>query len=164
MTSIFSGSHAQGRDVYSVLGEYAERGVFQQFQTVVERSGKTSFHFEWAFRQPYTMLWDAKKGLLVFQDFLPRMASDSLMYRELKAFIKSREDPHLPEHRRLDSERATVRTRLRQGVMSIEMTLGSFGDSAYGAGKLIQLVHEIFLFLGEYWVDYMWEHFQVNAE
>jgi hypothetical protein len=38
------------------------------------------------------------------------------------------------------------------------------GDYEYGTRKLVNLAHETFLFLSEYWADYMWENFELNME
>ena len=59
--------------------------------------------------------------------------------------------------------RATVTPRLREGVVSLELTLAD-GDFEYGTRKLVNLAHETFLFLSEYWADYMWQNFELNME
>ena len=69
----------------------------------------------------------------------------------------------MPEHRRIDPEQATLTPRLREGVVSLELTLAG-GDYEYGTRKLVNLAHEVFLFLSEYWADYMWENFELNME
>jgi hypothetical protein len=86
-----------------------------------------------------------------------------MMHRELKEFLKGRAQADVPEHRRIDPERATVTSRLRDGVLSLELTLAG-EDYEYGTRKLVNLAHELFLFLSEYWADYMWENFELNME
>jgi hypothetical protein len=149
--------------VAEVLQDYARRGVFQGCQAVPGRNYKTAFHFGWAYHQPYTLTCNPQQGKLVFVDLLPRIVNNSLIHREIKAFLKERSSPMLPEHRRVDPLRVTVKSRLVDGVLSLEMTIAD-GDYNYATTKLINLVHELFLFLNEHWADYMWENFQVSME
>ena len=66
---------------------------------------------------------------------------------------------------------AAASVRLRDGLLSLELTLtdassdaGQYTYYQYGARKIVNLTHELFLFMNEYWADYMWEHFQLNME
>jgi hypothetical protein len=113
--------------------------------------------------QPFSISVDGKRRRLVMADLLPGVERDSMMYRELKEFLKGRADADVPEHRRVDLQLAPVAARLRHGVGSLELTLVE-GDYEYGARKLVNLAHETFLFLSEYWADYMWENFELNME
>ncbi len=159
LTNAQAASHA----VANVLLAYARRGVFQDYQRVEGKNQKTAFHFGWVYDQPYTLLCDPQQQQLVFADLLPRIQSNSMMHREIKAFLKSRSDPALPEHRRLDPKRMTLKSRLSQTILSLELTLVD-GDYAQGTTRLVNLVHELFLFLHEHWADYMWENFDPTLE
>jgi hypothetical protein len=66
-----------------------------------------------------------------------------MMYRELKDFLKGRADADVPEHRRVDPQLATVTARLRDGLVSLELTLVD-GDYDNGTRKLVNLAHETF--------------------
>jgi hypothetical protein len=85
-------------------------------------------------------------------DLLPGVERDSMMYRELKEFLKGRADAGVA-HRRVDPQLAATAPRLRDGMVSLELTLVD-GDFEY----------ETFLFLSEYWADYVWENFELNME
>ncbi len=149
--------------VAEVLGAYASRGVFQDYRMVKRKADIAEFHFGWLYNQPFTLTCDLKRKRLSLPDLLPRIEKNSLMYKELKAFLKARSDPGLPDHRRVDSQLATVESRLRGGLVSIELSL--LGDDyELGTRKLVNVVHELFLFMNEYWADYMWENFRLNME
>jgi hypothetical protein len=149
--------------VGAVLQDYAERGVFKDYRAIQGRNEVAHFDFGWLYGQPFSLSCDARHQRLTLSDLLPGIKSDSMMYGELKAFLKGRAEAELPEHRRIDPDRATVTPRLRDGVMSLELTLAA-EDYEYGARKLVNLAHEMFLFLSEYWADYMWENFELNME
>jgi hypothetical protein len=149
--------------VGAVLQGYAERGVFRDYRALQGRNGVAHFDFGWLYGQPFSLSCDPKQGRLLMADLLPGIQSDSMLYRELKDFLKGRMDAELPEHRRIDPARARVAARLREGVVSLELTLAG-DDYDYGARKLVNLTHETFLFLAEYWADYMWENFELNME
>lgn len=149
--------------VGAVLQSYAERGVFKDYRASGGRNEVAHFDFGWLYGQPFSLSCDARHGRLTLSDLLPAVQGDSMMYRELKAFLKGRAEADVPEHRRVDPLRATVAPRLRDGVVSLELTLVG-GDYEYGTRKLVNLAHELFLFLSEYWADYMWENFELNME
>jgi hypothetical protein len=149
--------------VGAVLQGYAERGVFKEYRALAGKNEQSHFDFDWLYRQPFSISVDGKRRRLVMADLLPGVERDSMMYRELKDFLKGRADADVPEHRRVDPQLATVAARLRDGVVSLELTLVD-GDYEYGTRKLVNLAHETFLFLSEYWADYMWENFELNME
>ena len=149
--------------VGAVLQDYAERGVFKHYHATKGRNEVAHFDFEWLYGQPFSLSCDAKTRRLTLSDLLPAIKGDSMMYGELKAFLKGRAEADVPEHRRIDPDKASVAPRLREGVVSLELTLAG-GDYEYGTRKLVNLAHEVFLFLTEYWADYMWENFELNME
>ncbi|MGZ5199120.1 MAG: hypothetical protein ACXWC4_05055 [Telluria sp.] len=149
--------------VGAVLQRYAERGVIKDYRALAGKNEQSHFDFDWLYRQPFSITVDGKRRRLVMADLLPGVERDSMMYRELKEFLKGRADTGVPEHRRVDPQLATVAPRLRDGVVSLELTLLE-GDYEYGTRKLVNLAHETFLFLSEYWADYMWENFELNME
>ncbi len=66
------------------------------------------------------------------------------MYREFKEFLESRHDASLPEHRRIDRKKASVRASNRAGNIALTLTVRN-SDYEYATRKLIHLVHEVFL-------------------
>lgn len=100
-----------------------------------------------------------------FPVVLPNVPADSEMYSELKGFIKSRHSDKVPEHRRIDSRKAQVRSYNRGGNVSLTLTVVD-DEFEYCAGKLVNLVHEIFMaFLidGSYY-EYMVETFDLDPD
>lgn len=149
--------------VGAVLQGYAERGVFKDYRATQGRNGVAHFDFGWLYGQPFSLSCDPKQRRLVMSDLLPGIEADSMMHRELKDFLKGRMDAGLLDHRRVDPARARVSSRLREGVVSLELTLVG-DDYEYATRKLVNLAHETFLFLAEFWADYMWQNFELNME
>jgi hypothetical protein len=157
-------TYADGLEaVGAVLQNYAERGVFQDYRMTRRRHGGAEYNFGWLYGQPFTLVCDEKHGRLSVTDLLPNVERDSMMHKEIKAFLKGRAAPDVPEHRRVDPKLATAAVRLRDGLLSLELTLAG-EDYEYGARKIVNLTHELFLFMNEYWADYMWENFRLNME
>jgi len=155
---------ADGLDaVGAVLRHYAVRGVFADYRMERRKHGAAEYNFGWLYGQPFTLTADLKHRRLVLVDLLPAVVRDSMMHKELRAFLKGRAAADVPEHRRVDPQLATAAARLRDGVVSLELTLEG-EDYEYGARKIINLAHELFLFMNEYWADYMWENFRLNME
>jgi hypothetical protein len=157
---LITGSSATVDDV---LREYAGRGVFQNYRAVNSKTGKAQFDFGWLYGQPFTLTCDVKHQRLTLTELLPGVAPDSMMYRELKAFVKGLAGLDRPEHRRVDPSLAQIAPRLRVGIVSLELSLVG-QDYEYGTRKLINAAHELFLFLNEHWADYMGQNFQLNME
>jgi hypothetical protein len=86
------------------------------------------------------------------------------MYREFKQFVESRHSEKLPDHRRIDPKKATVRPSSRSGSVALTTTVKN-GDYEYATRKLIHLVHETFLvFLQEGHYDYMVRVFDLDPD
>jgi hypothetical protein len=86
------------------------------------------------------------------------------MYRQLKEFLDSRKSPNLPDHRRIDPKKATIRPSKRSGNVALTLTVKN-GDYEYATRKLIHLVHEIFLvFLHEAHYEYMVKVFDLDPD
>jgi len=159
--------------VDAVLRDYAGRGVFSDYRMMARKGNRdgAEYHFGWLYGQPFTLVCEPKQARLSLPDLLPNIVRDSMLHKEVKAFLKGRAAADVPEHRRVDPARATAAARLREGTVSLELTLCAATntdelqeDYAYGTRKLVNLAHELFLFMNEYWADYMWEHFQLNME
>jgi hypothetical protein len=149
--------------VDDVLRAYAGRGVFQNYRVVTSKSGKAQFDFGWLYGQPFALTCDVSHQRLTLTELLPGVVPNSMMYRELKAFLKGLASADRPEHRRVDPGLAQIAPRIRAGVVSLELTLVG-QDYEYGTRKLINAAHELFLFLNENWADYMSQSFQLNME
>ncbi len=155
---------SQIESVAETLESYAQRGVFKGFSRRPVGHGKAAFRIAWHRDRVFELIFDLKTGAMRFSTLLPNVPADSTMYRELKEFIKSRHATDLPEHRRIDCDRAQVRAHNRAGDVSLVLRV-SDGDFEYGTRKLIHLVHEIFLtFLVDGHLDYMVETFDLDPD
>ena len=145
--------------VREVLQGYADRGVFRGFSEVK----RGQFRFVWMLHRQMELVVDAAKQVLRFKGLLPGMASDSPQYAELKQFLRERQDPDLPEHRRIDPKRAEVSCVNRSGTVSISLKVKK-NDYAYGVNRIVNLVHELFVYLRNAHPDYLVENFDVPQE
>lgn len=113
----------------------------------------------------FELVLDVPRKTMRFPVVLPEIPADSSMYREFREFVASRYSEALPEHRRIDANKAVVRCGNRGGNVSLTLTALD-GDFDYGVRKLIHLVHEIymdFLFDGRYY-EYMVETFNLDPD
>jgi hypothetical protein len=145
------------------LRAYAERGVFRGLDEVKTRNGRQSFTFVWLGDRPLEFGIDTQKAVLTFKHLLPNVPSNSVLYSDLKRFLKNRSDGHLPKHRRIDGKRAEVACVNRAGNVSISLKVRN-NQYAYGLNRLVNLVHEIFVQLNDAHPDYMCENFDVPQE
>jgi len=130
--------------VGSTLEEYAERGVFRGFSRGGAKNGKEHYKMMWHRDTMFELILDAEKQTLRMPVVLPSVPDDTDMYPNFKVFIKARQAETLPDHRRIDPARATVRPYNRGGDVSLTLKVLD-GDFEYGTRKLINLVHEVYL-------------------
>ncbi len=145
------------------LQAYADRGVFRGFSEARATRGEHSFTFEWLSRRPLRFTVDTENGVLKFKNLLPGVPSNSQLYSELRRFVNERHDGALPEHRRIDRRRAEVTCSNRGGSVSIALTVKR-NQYAYGVNKIVNLAHEIFVYLKDHYADYLWESFDAPQE
>jgi hypothetical protein len=145
------------------LKAYADRGVFRGFSEKKGGQGKHSFEFVWLNQRPMDLSVDTEQGVLRFKNLLPNIPANSAMYAELKDFIEQRHDSSLPAHRRVDKKQAEVTCSNRAGNVSIILKVKN-NRYAYGVNKLVNMVHELFVHLHNYYPDYLYENFDVPQE
>ncbi len=146
------------------LRRYADRGVFRSFDAKEGRAGKSRFTIAWLSPRSQELLFDSQRNTLTFPGLLPNLPARSQMYRELRAFLKSRANAGLPDHRRIDPDRAAANCANRKGSVSLTVT-SLDGDLAYATKKTLSLVNEIFLgFLRGPYHEYMAANFDEPEE
>lgn len=159
-----NGARQRIEAVASILEGYAQRGVFRGFSPAEKaRQGKAVFRLLWHRDRIFEFVFDPSRNSMSFPSVLPNVPSE--MHRDLKRFIESRYSTDLPEHRRIDSDKAQINTSNRKGTVAINLLVLD-GDDEYGVRKLIHLVHEIFLtFLldGRYY-EYMVDNFDLDPD
>src|SRR5215467_570777 len=130
--------------VSTVLEGYAQRGVFRGFSRGQGSDRKQAFRLLWHRDLLFELILDLERHTLRFPLVLPQVDPKSAMYQKFKEFVKSRQSDEMPEHRRINTRKARVRSMNRSGSVSLTVEVQD-GDYAYGARTLIHLVHEIFL-------------------
>lgn len=151
--------------VTRTLEDYASRGVFRGFGARPSRGSKATYRMMWHRDRMFELVFDPKAKSLRIPCVLPEVPADSSMYKELKAFVKSRQGEALPEHRRVDPARAEIKLFNRGGNVSLTLKVKD-EDLEYGTRGLINVVHEIylvFLYDGRYY-DYMVETFDLDPD
>jgi hypothetical protein len=96
---------------------------------------------------------DVARGRLSCPDLLRGIGATSLMRRELAAFVIGRQAEDLPEHRRIDPARCAILCPLRAGRMTLALDVRD-DDWEYATAKLMNLVHETYIYLHRYWPEY----------
>jgi hypothetical protein len=130
--------------VTGLLEGYASKGVFRGFSSGPVDKGKAAYRMVWHHDRRFDLLVDVARKTLRFPAVLPGIPRDSTIYRDLKAFLASRHSTELPAHRRIDPAKARLSSGNRSGTVSVTLTVKD-GDFEYGARKLINTIHEIFL-------------------
>ena len=97
------------KTVRALLQHYATRGAFRSFSEIPRTSGRlVEFQFLWFRDVRFRVTYSAATTTLTFVDVLPAVPARSDMDRHLRAFIASRSDRSLPEHRRVDVKKVGV--------------------------------------------------------
>jgi len=151
--------------VRALLEHYAARGSFRSFSQIPARGRKSAFHFLWFRDVTFRVTFDPTTRALTFVDCLPGVPARSGMDRKLRAFVASRSQRSVPEHRRVDLKRVGVSVLNRKGAISLAFVLKA-KHIEYGTKKAVHLVHEILMdFLNDsLYIEYQIEHFNFNPE
>ena len=145
------------------LQAYADRRVFGGFSERPPVAGRYRFRFSWLGTDPLALDYTPASGTFVFRALLPHIPARSVLYADLAAFVAGRASTRLPPHRRVDRRRARVRCIAARGAVSVELVATrNFHD--YGVNRVVNLVHEIFLYLQEYQPEYLWTNFAAPEE
>ena len=149
----------------TALAHYALRGSFRSFNAAVRTPWKTEFTFSWLRDVTFHVVFDRSRRTLTFVNMLPAIPARSEMDRHLRAFVRVYTSAAVPEHRRVDPRRVSVRVVNRGGAASLVFTFRT-KDVAYAVRKAVHLAHDIlqdFLNDGRY-VQYNVDHFNLNPE
>lgn len=148
------------QSVPDVVQAYADRGLFRNFHADLAAG---DFRFIWMGHAPMRLQWRPASRTLTFKDVLPNIPPRGGMERELRAFLKDRADPGLPDHRRVDPANFELLCQNRQSQVSIGLRLVG-GTEEEAVHKLMLVMHETFLLLHDRWLDYMHEQFGASLE
>jgi hypothetical protein len=154
------------------LQEYADRGIFRGLSEQKSRLGRSHFRFLWLADRPHDFVYDEKNSTLRLVDLLPQVSADSEIYADLRRFMRERTGSppsvkgrpgRLPKHRLVDPKRAAARWTNRKGNVSLVLTVKN-NQFKYGVRKILNLANEAFVFLNNYHVEYMLEHFDIPED
>ena len=145
------------------LQQYADRGVFRGLAEESVRAGRHRFRFLWLTSTPFTLVYAPATGAFVFPKLLPNVPPRSSVGVAIRRFVVSRNTYDLPEHRRVDPDRATVACYVKHGSLSVRI-VAKANQHGYAARRAVNLIHEIFMQLQTYFPEYMWENFDASQD
>ena len=144
--------------VRQCLQAYADRGVFRGFTERPARAGRVNFRFSWLARTPFDLVYEPATGTFTFVNVFPNVGARTPLGGRLKTFVKGRASSRLPEHRRVNPRRAGVRAYIQRGDLRLQV-IAKRGHHAYGANRVVNLVHEVYLHLHSYEPEYLWANY-----
>jgi len=142
---------------------YADRGVFRRFSELGPLGDRYRFRFSWLGTAPLALDYSPENGTFTFRSLLPHVPARSALFEEIQTFVVGRGSPRLPPHRRVDRRRARIRCLPARGTVSVEL-VATRNHHEYGVNRVVNLVHEVFLYLHEYQPEYMWAHLDSPEE
>ena len=151
--------------VGDILEGFVGRGVFRGFSRQQGPGADARFRILWHRDQLFEWAWSDARQSLRIACVVPAVPAGSAMYSELKAWLRSRQDPALPRHRRCDSNKLALKTYNRGGEVALTARVLD-GDVEYTVKKLVALVNELYLdFLSSgLYYDWQLETFQLDPD
>ncbi|MCB1853791.1 MAG: hypothetical protein KDI05_02870 [Halieaceae bacterium] len=151
--------------VGELLQDYAGRGVFGAFSRRETRGGNGEYRLRWHRGQLFQVHWNQRRQTLRLPCVLPAVPAGSPMYRELKAWLRARQDGALPDHRRCAPDKVGISTYNRDGEVALTLQVRD-GDVEYATRRLLALVNEIYLdFLSSgLYYDWLLETFDLDPD
>ncbi|MEE2965765.1 MAG: hypothetical protein VX427_16680, partial [Acidobacteriota bacterium] len=138
-------------------------GVFRGFSEQAPLAGRHRFRFSWLGVRSLSLDYTPETGTFLFRNLLPGISARSSLSRDLQGFVAGRSSPRLPPHRRVDRRRARIGCVPSRGAVSVEL-VATRNHHEYGVNRVVNLAHEIFLYLHTYQPEYMWKHFDAPQE
>jgi hypothetical protein len=149
--------------VDQVLRAYAQRGVFRAIDAGPARGGAAEYTLQWLTDVPMRLRAEDEGRLLTLRSLLPDVPRNSALHADLERFLAERRDGSLPPHRRIDPRSLEVAWVVARGKASLVMRVKK-GDPARAVGRLVNLTHELFVFLQGSWAEYLWASFGTSTE
>ncbi len=133
-----------------------QRGVLREFEERTGSGGRFEARFRWLLPRPLRVVVDVTRRRLSCPNLLDGIPPKSALRRELTTFLAGRHAAELPEHRRVDSARCRIICAVRAERLTLALEVRN-GDWEYAAHKLINLVHEAYVYLQRNWADYAYQ-------
>jgi len=128
----------------ALIEDYVARGVFRAAAVPSDSSGRENFRLVWFRNRNMELEVDARLGRVRLREVLPPIAPRSKLDRDLRAWLRARQAPKLPAHRRLDPEQFRAELRNTAGSIQFSITCAT-GEIGPAIRKLVQLVNEMYL-------------------
>lgn len=151
------------REVAASLQRYADRGVFRGLSVSEGKNGRREFRFLWLTRTPMLVTYDPDASTLTFPRLIPGAAAVPSIVAALKGVVAEHLGSTVPEHRRVDKRRATVRCSVRDGHISLSLVVRG-GHHAYAIKAGLNLVNRLFLQLQAHHPEYLIQQFGFSEE
>jgi hypothetical protein len=149
--------------VRSALEDYARRGVLSAFEEVAAEGGRTIFRFVWLHDRPMELTFEPAKKALRFDRFLPGVKPGTPFARDLKRLLEKLRSDEMPDYRRVDPARAALACSNRRDYLSIAIVVKK-NDYPYAINRMVNVAHELFVYLRSDWPEYLVEHFNEPEE
>ena len=149
--------------VRSALEDYAQRGVFSGFEEADGPGGKTIFRFIWLHDRHMELTLEPAKKALRFDRILPGVKAGTPFAVDLKRLIESLRSDEVPEYRRVDPARAALTCSNRQDHLSVTIAVKR-DDYEYAVNRMVNVAHELFVYLRSAWPEYLMEYFNEPEE
>src|SRR6516164_4563687 len=149
--------------VRSALEDYARRSVLSGFEEVTGEGGKTIFRFVWLHDRHMELTLEPSKKALRFNRFLPGVKPGTPFARDLKRLFEKLRSHEMPDYRRVDPARAALSCSNRREYLSIAIAVKK-DDYQYALNKMVNVAHELFVYLRSDWPEYLVEYFNEPEE
>jgi hypothetical protein len=149
--------------VTSSLENYAQRGVFSGFGQTDCSGGKTVFSFIWLHNRHMELTLEPANEALRFDRILPGVKAGTPLAIDLKRLIKRLRSDEVPAYRRVDAARAALTCSIRQDHLSVRIAVKK-NDYEYAVNRMINVAHELFVYLRSAWPEYLIEYFDEPEE
>jgi hypothetical protein len=149
--------------VRAALEDYARRGVLSAFEEVAGEGGRTIFRFVWLYDRQMELTFEPAKKALRFDRFLPGVKPGTPFASDLKRLLEKLRSDKMPDYRRVDPVRAGLSCSNRRDYLSIAIVVKN-NDYAYAINRMVNVAHELFVYLRSDWPEYLVEHFNEPEE
>jgi hypothetical protein len=149
--------------VRSSLENYAQRGVFSGFGQADGLGGKTIFSFIWLHNRHMELTLEPANEALRFDRILPGVKAGTPLAVDLKRLIERLRSDEVPAYRRVDPARAALTCSIRKDHLSVRIGVKR-NDYEYAVNRMINVAHELFVYLRSAWPEYLIEYFNEPEE
>jgi len=130
--------------IQSLVEGYVARGVFRAAAQPPGKAGSERYSIVWFRNQRMILDVDLRRSRASLDGVLPPIGPRSRFDRALRAWLRSREAPERPAHRRLDPDRFHARLRIAAGSLQLSV-LSKEHDAALAVRTVLDLTHELYL-------------------